>query len=155
MVAAGNPKKIYEVADLARADVRFINRQASSGTRFLLEGLLKAQGIEHSRIAGFEQGEFTHAAVAAYVASGMADVGFGVETPARHFKLDFVPLANERYFLLCRTALMRTPAIETVVAALRAPALIEALNALPGYDPAIAGTVTPLREAFPTLAGLG
>ena len=155
MVAAGNPKKIYEVADLARADVRFINRQASSGTRFLLEGLLKAQGIEHSRIAGFEQGEFTHAAVAAYVASGMADVGFGVETPARHFKLDFVPLANERYFLLCRTALMRTPAIETVVAELRAPALIDALNALPGYDPAIAGTVTPLREAFPMLAGLG
>jgi len=93
--------------------------------------------------------------VAAYVASGMADVGFGVETPARHFKLDFVPLANERYFLLCRTALMRTPAIETVVAALRSPELVEALNALPGYDPAIAGTVTPLREAFPSLVGLG
>ncbi len=155
MVAAGNPKKIYEVADLTRADVRFINRQASSGTRFLLEGLLKVQGIDHSRIAGFEQGEFTHAAVAAYVASGMADVGFGVETPARHFKLDFVPLANERYFLLCRTALMSTPAIATVVATLREPALIDQLNALPGYDPAIAGAVTPLREAYPTLAGLG
>lgn len=154
MVAAGNPKKIYEVADLARADVRFINRQASSGTRFLLEGLLKAQGIEHSRIAGFEQGEFTHAAVAAYVASGMADVGFGVETPARHSLT--VPLANnERYFLLCRTALMRTPAIETVVAALRAPALIEALNALPGYDPAIAGTVIAAARGLSDAGGSG
>ncbi|HEY8708862.1 MAG TPA: substrate-binding domain-containing protein [Burkholderiaceae bacterium] len=154
MVAAGNPKKIYEVADLVRADVRFINRQASSGTRFLLEGLLKAQGIAHNRIAGFEHGEFTHAAVAAYVASGMADVGFGLEPPARHFKLDYVPLANERYFLLCRTTSMDSPAMKTVVAALRNPALREVLNALPGYGPTIAGVVTPLREAFPTLAEL-
>ena len=42
-----------------------------------------------------------------------------------------------------------------MVATLREPALVEALNALPGYDPAIAGTVTPLREAFPTLVGFG
>lgn len=154
MVAAGNPKKLYEVADLVRPGIRFINRQAGSGTRFLLEGLLKAQHIAPSQITGFEHGEFTHAAVAAYVASGMADVGFGLEPPARHFKLDYVPLANERYFLLCRTALMDSPAMQTVVAALRDPALREALHALPGYDPAIAGTVTPLREAFPALAGL-
>jgi molybdate-binding protein len=154
MLAAGNPKKIYEVADLARPDVRFINRQASSGTRYLLEGLLKAQAIEHSRIAGFEHGEFTHAAVAAYVASGMADVGFGLEPPARQFKLDYVPLANERYFLLCRTALMESPAMKTVVAALRDPGMRDVLNSLPGYEPAIAGIVTPLREAFPTLAEL-
>ena len=41
-----------------------------------------------------------------------------------------------------------------LVAALRDPGLREVLNALPGYDPAIAGVVTPLREAFPTLADL-
>ncbi len=152
MVAAGNPKKIYEVTDLVRPDVRFINRQASSGTRFLLEGLLKARGIAHRRIAGFEHGEFTHSAVAAYVASGMADVGFGLEPAARHFKLDYVPLANERYFLLCRTGLMDSPAVKAVVDALRDPGLRELLHALPGYDPTIAGAVTTLREAFPTFA---
>lgn len=154
MVAAGNPKKIYEVSDLVRPGVRFINRQASSGTRFLLEGLLKAGGIRHDRIAGFERGEFTHAAVAAYVASGMADVGFGVEPPARHFKLDYVPLANERYFLLCRTAVIDMPAMQVVVAALRDPGLRDVLNALPGYDASASGTVTPLRDAFPALAEL-
>lgn len=155
MVAAGNPKKIYELADLARADVRFINRQAGSGTRFLLESLLKAQGIEHRRIARFEHGELTHAAVAAYVASGMADVGFGLEPPARQFKLDYVPIANERYFLLCRTELMASPGVGTIVAALRDPGLQAVLNGLPGYDPAIAGAVTPLLQAFPALAELG
>jgi len=127
-VAAGNPKKIYDAADLARADVRFINRQAGSGTRLLLEALMDQAGIAPARIAGFEQG-------AAYVASGMADVGFGLETPARQFKLDFLPLASERYFLLCRAAALDTPAMEQLLAALRDPAFNAAVDALPGYRP--------------------
>ncbi len=153
MVRPGNPKEIFSLADLARPNVRFINRQPGSGTRLLLEGLLKAQGIAPTRIAGFEQGEYTHAAVAAHVASGMADVGFGLEPPARSFKLDFVPVTTERYFLLCRDDAMRRPAMQTVLAALRDPGFQAALATLPGYDPTAAGTVTPLHEAYPSLAG--
>ena len=148
MVAPGNPKKLYDLADLTRPGVRFINRQAGSGTRFLLEGLLEQQGIDGNGIAGFEQGEFTHAAVAAYVASGMADVGFGLETPARHFHLDFLPLASERYFLLCRAATLQLPALQAAVATLRSPAFQVAVNALPGYQATDAGRVTALAEAF-------
>jgi molybdate-binding protein len=37
------------------------------------------------RINGYAQIEFTHAAVAAYVASDMADVSFGFEAAARQF----------------------------------------------------------------------
>lgn len=148
MVAAGNPKKVYGLADLAREDLRFINRQAGSGTRFLLEGLLAADGIPTQRIAGYEHGEYTHAAVAAYVASGMADVGFGLEPPARQFRLDFLPLARERYFLLCRSAVMDSPGIRLVLQALRDPAFRAELNALPGYDAANAGQVTALQDAF-------
>ncbi len=148
MLAAGNPKKIYDVADLARSDLRFINRQAGSGTRLLLEALLEQAGIAPAKIAGFEQGEFTHAAVAAYVASGMADVGFGLETPARQFRLDFVPLASERYFLLCRRETLEGPAMQVVLAALRDPAFGAAVDALPGYRADFAGRVTPLRQAF-------
>lgn len=149
MVRPGNPKELYALADLARPQVRLINRQPGSGTRLLLEGLLKAQGIAPTRIAGFEQGEYTHAAVAAYVASGMADVGFGLEPPARHFKLDFVPIATERYFLLCRQEAMQTPAFQQVLAALRDPAFRASLASLPGYDPSASGTVSPLRDVYP------
>ncbi len=149
MVAAGNPKKIYELADLVRPEVRFINRQADSGTRFLLEAMLRLQGIACDRISGFEQGEFTHAAVAAYVASGMADVGFGVETAARQFRLDFMPVASERYFLLCHHRLVDAPAMQPMLAALRDPAFREAVNRLPGYEATEPGSVMPLTEAFP------
>jgi molybdate transport repressor ModE-like protein len=152
MVRPGNPKELFSLADLARPSVRFINRQVGSGTRLLLEGLLKAQDIATTRIAGFEQGEYTHAAVAAYVASGMADVGFGLEPPARQFKLDFVPIATERYFLLCRDDVMDGAALQTVLAALREPAFRARLADLPGYDPRAAGTVTPLAQAYPAIA---
>src|SRR3989338_3924783 len=81
MVAPGTPRKIYDLQDLTRADVKFINRPADSGTRFLLEGLLREKGLADRPIQGFEQSEATHASVAAYVASGLADAGFGLERP--------------------------------------------------------------------------
>jgi molybdate transport repressor ModE-like protein len=148
ILAPGNPCKVYELADLARPGLRFINRQAGSGTRFLLEGLLQRAGLAPERIPGFERGEFTHAAVAAFVASGMADVGFGLETPARHFKLDFIPLASERYFLLCRQPTLNRPALHAVLATLRSPEFQAEVNALPGYHAGHCGQVLPFAAAF-------
>lgn len=152
IVAPGNPRKIYELADLVRPDVRFINRQSNSGTRFLLEGLLDAQGIDGDDINGFEQGEFTHAAVAAYVASDMADVGFGLEVPARRFKLDFIPITSERYFLMCDAAALELGAMGTVLEILRSVEFGTTVNSLAGYETHFAGRVLPLGEAFPALA---
>lgn len=151
MVAAGNPKRIYGVRDLTRTGVRFINRQPGSGTRFLFDLLLKEQGIAPAAIHGYEQCEYTHAAVAAFVASGMADVGCGVETPARQFKLDFIPGHSERYFLLCDERSFNTPAVEQTVSLLRSDAFKTAVNQLPGYRAEDSGKVVGLDEAFETL----
>lgn len=153
MVRAGNPKEVFALADLLRHDVRFINRQVGSGTRLLLEGMLKSQQVDTALIAGFEHGEYTHAAVAAHVASGMADVGFGLEPPARQFKLDFVPLANERYFLLCRNGALETPAVQKLLQVLGDPAFVAELSNLPGYDATGAGLVQPLAAQYPALGG--
>ncbi len=148
MVAAGNPRKVYELADLAREEVRFINRPADSGTRFLLDGLLQDQGIASQRIRGYEQSETTHAAVAACVASGMADVGFGLERPARYFQLDFMPMVTERYVLVCHRAALDHPVAQALLRLLGDPALRSSINALPGYDARAAGSVTPWADAF-------
>lgn len=155
MVMPTNPKKIYELRDLIRGDVRFINRPADSGTRFLLEGLLKELDIEESAIHGFEQSEATHASVAAYVASGLADAGFGLERPARYFQLDFIPMVNERYFLVCREATIHHPIMARILALLRDPVFKNSVNALPGYNSQHSGTVTTLAEAFPAMADEG
>ena len=151
MVAAGNPKKIYGLDDLQRAGVRFINRQAGSGTRLLLDMLLRKAKIAPANIRGYEQCEFTHAAVAAFVASGMADAGYGVETPARQFKLDFVPSQSERYFLLCDARSLDTPEVQQMLSILRSASFRQAIDQLPGYEARDCGQVLDLEEAFPTL----
>ena len=151
-VAHGNPLEIYGVQDLTRKGVRFVNRQPSSGTRFLLECCLRQAKVPAQQIAGWELAEFTHAAVAAYVASGMADVGFGVEPPARRFKLDFVPLATERYFFLCRDADLQRPELQAVLEVMRSEAFHAVVNALPGYSAVKCGQVETLQKAFPQVA---
>ena len=148
MIAKGDPKKIYGVGDLARADLRFINRQEGSGTRFLLDLLLRKAGISAAQVRGYEHCELTHAAVAAYVASGMADVGFGVETPARQFKLDFVPVQTERYFLLCEERSLDTPAVRKTLEIVRSTEFKAAVDQLPGYQSNDAGSVLTLSQAF-------
>ncbi len=148
MVAPGNSHKVYELADLTRPGVRFVNRPPGSGTRFLLHALLREKGIAETAIQGFQYTENTHAAVAAVVASGLADVGFGLEAAARQFKLDFMPQALERYFLVCSTETLATPAMQHALAVLRSPGFQAAVNDLPGYEALNSGQITPWSEAF-------
>ncbi|MGO4763038.1 substrate-binding domain-containing protein [Cupriavidus sp. 2KB_3] len=148
-VRPGNPLGVGTLEDLVRPDVRFVNRQVGSGTRLLLELMLARRGIDPNRIEGFSNGEFTHAAVAAYIGSGMADVGFGVETAARRFGLEFVPVLKERYFFAIEKTALHSPALSGAVSAMRSAAYRERVNALPGYDGALTGTVLTFEEAFP------
>ncbi|WP_312484670.1 substrate-binding domain-containing protein [Massilia timonae] len=147
-VAKGNLKGVTGLADLARPDLRFVNRQKGSGTRVLLELLLADLGVDPAVINRSGTAEFTHAAVAAYVASGMADVGFGVETAARRFDLDFIPVIRERYFLACDAGALETPLLTSAQAAMAGEAFREVLSALPGYDGALSGDRLDLHFLF-------
>jgi len=145
----GNPRKVRGLADLRR--VRFVNRNRGSGTRLLLDTLLEQSGIDVKSIEGFANEEYTHAAVAAYVASGMADTGMGVEPPAREFKLDFLPLAAERYFLIAREDAFEWPSVQALLALLRGPGFKARVAGLPGYSAERSGELTSVDEAFPWL----
>ena len=148
-VAPGNPKKIGGIADLEREGVRFVNRQGGSGTRLLFDVLLARAGVDTRRIEGYEILEYTHAAVAAYVGSGMADAGFGLEVPARRFGLDFVPLVTERYFFLCRNDFLAEPNMQQFISVMHDPAFRAQVAQLPGYDSTGAGRIETARSAFP------
>lgn len=139
-VAKGNPKRIAGLADLARSELRFVNRQQGSGTRLLLELLLAEQGIALNTVNGYDSAEFTHAAVAAYVASGMADAAFGVETAARNFDLDFIPVVRERYFFACERRALESAVVTSALAVMASPEFRAALDALPGYDGTACGS---------------
>jgi hypothetical protein len=75
LVRAGNPKAIRGPADLARKDVRLVNREDGSGARLLLDQRLSAEGIEPAKVRGYADTVASHLEVAG-VAEGRADVAW-------------------------------------------------------------------------------
>jgi putative molybdopterin biosynthesis protein len=148
ILAPDNPHGISGLADLLRGDLRFVNREQGSGTRMLLESLLRRDHLDRAAINGFHNEEFTHAAVAAYVASGMADAGFGVEAAARQFGLTFIPMAREHYCLLCREDSLKLPAMGALLKVLQNPEFQARIAQLPGYALSRPGEVLPLAQAL-------
>ncbi|MFP6558388.1 substrate-binding domain-containing protein [Paraburkholderia sp. B3] len=147
-VGRGNPKQIAGLADLARGDIRFVNRQPGSGTRMLIDLLLTRIGVDPGRVNGYASSELTHSAIAAFVASGMADVGFGVEPAAHHFGLDFMPIADEDYYFACDRAQLEREPLAAVLALLRGAAFRQNVARLEGYDPADCGKVVALDAGW-------
>lgn len=149
MVTAGNPLGIASVADLARPGLRFAQRQAGSGTQLLVHELLQRHGLAADAIAGDGNAEWTHLSVAACVAAGAADCGFGLRAAADRYGLDFVPAVDETYFVVCRKAALQGEALEAVMDGLRSDAFRAAARALPGYSADDAGAVVSLRRTLP------
>jgi len=139
IVAKGNPKDIEGIRDLARPVVTFVNRQAGSGTRVLLDYHLKQTGIAPVAIRGYDHEEFTHMAVAVDVLSGAADCGMGIYAAARALDLDFVPIAQEQYDLLIPSNLLNQPNIQAVLDTIRSVHFRERVLSLGGYDPSRSG----------------
>jgi molybdate transport repressor ModE-like protein len=137
----GNPRKVKALRDVAAKHLRFVNRQRGSGTRHALDEMLAAAQVSSAAIDGYAREEFTHAAVAATVASGGAEVGFGLRAAAAEYGLAFVPLLRERYFLAVRARALETAPIKRLVEALRGVRLARVLRRLPGYASEGAGSV--------------
>jgi putative molybdopterin biosynthesis protein len=141
IVPPGNPRSITTLADLTRDGITFVNRQRGSGTRVLLDYLLKQQDIATAHIAGYEREEFTHLAVAAAVAGGRVDVGLGVLSAARALGMDFVELRSEQYDLVIPREFYHSELLQPLLALIRSQALQQQVVALGGYDVSTMGEV--------------
>ncbi len=133
MVAPGNPKNIGGIEDLARDDVRFVNRQGGSGTRILLDYRLGQLGIDPSAIQGYENEEFTHMSVAVAVLSRAADAGLGIHAAARALDLGFIPVVTEQYDLIIPTVFFETDMIRELLETIRSERFKARVRALGGY----------------------
>ncbi len=146
IVPRGNPRGIVSLADLAREDLRFVNRQRGSGTRVLLDHMLRRQGISPERIRGYQREEYTHLAVAAAVAGGSADVGLGILSAARAMGLDFVPLLSEQYDLVIPRESYESELVQPLLAVIRGDEFRREVEALGGYDASTMGQVVAEME---------
>ena len=133
VVARGNPNSIGSLKDLT-SRVRFVNRQPGSGTRVLLDFELKKLGINPNAIDGYDREEFTHMAVGAAVASGLADAGLAVRAAAQALGLDFIPVASEQYDLLFLRSFFESDRGERLMSILQSRLFKDAVATLGGYD---------------------
>ncbi len=141
LVARGNPKSITSLKDLARPEIRFVNRQSGSGTRVLLDHELKKLHIAPAAVAGYEREEFTHMAVGVAVASGLADAGLGVRAAATALDLDFIPVASEEYDLVVARSFYESQRGEKLMKVIGSEGLKRVVAELGGYDCRRAGEV--------------
>jgi putative molybdopterin biosynthesis protein len=149
MVAAGNPLALRSIADLASKRARFVNRAIGTGTRVLFDELLAQAKVDPRTIEGHASAEPSHAAVAQAVASGAADAGLGIEPAARARGLDFVPLLQEDYFLVCLKEALDEPAVQALREFLQSDAWQQRLRTLPGYEPMLSGDILSLKDQLP------
>ncbi|MCX7822804.1 MAG: molybdopterin biosynthesis protein [Syntrophobacterales bacterium] len=141
MLAPGNPKNIKSIADLVRPDIRFINRQAGAGTRILFDYELKKAGISPDQIAGYDQEEYTHMAVAVAILSGRVDVGMGIYAAAKALGLDFIPISDERYDLVIREDVFNERKVRLLVEVIGSDRFRKMVKELGGYDPSLSGAI--------------
>jgi putative molybdopterin biosynthesis protein len=134
IVPATNPGGIASIQDLLREDITFVNRQAGSGTRVLLDYELDRNGMDPDEISGYDQEEYTHMAVAVAVLSGKVDVGLGIKSAARALGLGFVPLVEERYDLIIPEEVFGTPMVQALLELIQTAGIKDAVVALGGYS---------------------
>lgn len=149
MVAKGNPLQLQSLQDVAKHKARFMNRALGTGTRIVIDELLTQQGLSGSDLQGFERTEPSHTAVAHAICSGAADVGVGIEAAARAQGLDFVPLVQENYHLVCLKSALDDPAIVALRAVLRSTEWQQHLATIVGHSPSHCGEVLSLRAVLP------
>lgn len=133
IVKKSNPENIKNLNDIAKKKLSYVNRQKGSGTRVLLDYLLKTQHIAPEDIYGYTREEYTHTAVAAAVAAGSANAGLGILSAAKIYDLDFIELYSEQYDFLISEAAFEDERVKDFLNALNSDEFKERLLLMGGY----------------------
>lgn len=142
MLSSGNPRDIKKIADLARSGIRFVNRNAGSGTRLWIDNELRRLDIPSDKINGYELVVKTHSEAASLIKIDKADVSLGLQAAAHQHGLDFIPLFEERYDLILPRE--NEKAITPLLDYLQTVNFRNELTSLTGYNPKHSGEQIPL-----------
>jgi putative molybdopterin biosynthesis protein len=117
-------------AALADPAILMVNRNAGSGTRVLIDGLLRG-----AKPSGYANQPRSHNAVAAAIAQHRADWGVAIAPVANLYGLGFLPIAPEHYDFLVVEARRQRPAVQAFIEVLQDEAVRDRIRAL-GMEPA-------------------
>lgn len=146
VVAHGNPLRIGSIGDIPRRSVRFINRQAGSGTRIYFDQELRKMRIKPQNISGYGTAVSTHIDVGLQILRGEADVGLATRTAAQLLGLDFLPLTRERFDLWVRKESFFESRIQALLAIAGSREFRRRVNDMGGYDVSESGRIIQLQS---------
>lgn len=146
IVKKGNPKSLSGIDDLTKDGVTFVNRQVGSGTRILLDAMLREKGVSNDLIKGYEREESSHNAIAILVREGVADTGIAIHAVARAFSLGFIPLAEEDYDLLVTKEFSETKKFISLLDLIRSDEFKKRLHEVGGYNTDDTGKIKYIHE---------
>jgi putative molybdopterin biosynthesis protein len=134
IVARKNPLKIHEFEDLTRKGVRFINRQAGSGTRVLLDHHLKKRRIPSGKIQGYEREVYTHFEVGLSILSKDADTGIATAAVSKLLGLSFIPITRESFDMILDQPTFFQKGVQAFMNVLQSKEFRSRVEPLGGYD---------------------
>ena len=134
LLAAHNPLHIRGFEDLARKDVRFINRQKGSGTRKLIDHHLLRLGIDPAGIHGYDNEVNTHIEVGLSVLSNETDVGIATVAVSQLLGLSFIPITRERFDMILDQHTFFQEGVQTLMEVLRSDSFRARVAKLGNYD---------------------
>lgn len=139
--ARANPLRIRSIADLGRQRLRVAPRQDEAGSqRLFLHELVRA-GVDANALDWLPQPALAETDLAAIVAAGQADVGFGIEAVARARRLTFIPVTVERFDLVALRRDVFEPPLQALLGWTRTPEFAAEAKMRGGYDVAMSGRV--------------
>ena len=141
LLAPNNPKAIRGVRDLARKNVRVLNRAPGSGARLWLQRHVRAARLDPTTLQGWASTTATYAAIARAIATEQADAGPGLRATAEQFGLDFIALGQERFDLAVPRALYESKRGQDLFAPLHDKTFRAFAHTLPGYEVSRMGRV--------------
>lgn len=142
MLSRGNPKGLRNISEVARPDVRFVNRNAGSGTRLWFDAELRKREIPTEKIPGYHTIVKTHSDAANLIATNKADAALGLQAAAYRHLLDFIPLFEERYDLVLPREQQKT--LSPLLDYIQTIGFRKELASLAGYNTTHSGEQVPL-----------
>jgi molybdate-binding protein/DNA-binding XRE family transcriptional regulator len=133
VTAAGNPKGIRGMKDLAQGRTTFVRRQEGAAAQELAVRLLRKEDLPTSLATDARLTAHGHGEVARLVALGVADTGMALATVARAHGLEFVPLAEERFDLIIAKEHASDPRIARLLETLSSRTFRREMESLGGH----------------------
>lgn len=136
-----NPKNIKSIKDLTRKDIKYVNRQAGSGTAILLDYLLETNDVNRSDVDGYNFIMPSHFNVGATIKNATADCGLLIKSVANILDLDYLEVLSEEYDFLIYEEDLEKENIKDFIAVLKDDDFASSLEQFDCYDATNSGTI--------------